>query len=155
LALLLAACGGSDGTGGSGGSGSGSGSGALAQDLTFSGAISGHVTSATGVCVVAGSDFSASVFGRPGGQTLAFQVYIRHPAWHGAGTYPARLTLDAATTENTAQVTTATDVYTSLNSTGSLTVDAGLKSGSIDMGMTKGGALGAAQAHAKGRWRCG
>jgi hypothetical protein len=150
--MLLAACG---GFGGTSGSGSGSGSGALAQDLTFSGAISGHVMSATGVCVVAGGDYSANVFGRPGGQTFNFLIYIRHPAWHGAGTYAARLILDATTTENTAQVTTATDVYTSLNSTGSLTVDAGLKSGSIDMGMTKGGALGAAQAHAKGRWRCG
>jgi hypothetical protein len=104
--------------------------------------------------VVAGSDFSASVFGQAGGQTFTFQISIRHQAWHGGGSYPARLTLASNLTENTAQVTTTSDVYTSLNSTGTVTVDSGLKSGTIDMGMTRFGALGGAEAHAMGRWRC-
>jgi hypothetical protein len=153
LALVLAACGAGAGPGGS--AGSGSSGGALSQDLTFSGAVAGHITSATGVCVSAGPDYSANVFGQQGGKTFTFQVHIQHPAWHGAGTYPSRLTLAANLSENTAQVTTATEVFTSLNSTGSLTVDSALKAGTIDMGMTKGGAAGAAEAHAKGRWRCG
>src|SRR5258708_18188938 len=135
--LVLAGCGSSS----AGGTGTGSGPKTLSEDLTFSGAIDAHLTSATGLCVVTtAKDFNANVFGKVGGQTYSFLVAVDHPIWHGAGSYPARQDLASNLSINTAQVTTSSAVYTSLNSSGTLTVAPDLKSGSIAMGPTTVGA---------------
>jgi hypothetical protein len=151
--LVLAACGSSPGTGGGG---DGAGQKALAEDLTFTGELSAHLTSATGLCIVTtAKDFDASLFGKVGGQAFTFLLVVDHPVWHGAASYPARQDLAPNLSINTAQVTTGSAIYTSLNSTGTVTVASDLKSGTIDMGLTRFGAVGEAAAHVSGHWRCG
>ena len=156
----LLACGsapgGGGGAGGAGGAGSGGSAASLAEDLTFTGDLDAHLTSGTGTCVVTTTkDFNATVQSTVGGRSYAFLVVMDHPVWHGPGTYPARQDLASNLSIDTAQVTAASTVYTSLNSSGTVTVASDQRSGTIDMGLTRYGAAGQAGVHVSGRWRCG
>jgi hypothetical protein len=146
--LVLAAC----------ASGSGEASGGLVEDLDLSGAVSGHVTSASlagscGVPANLGQAYTTQLVGKVAGSDFSYYVEVR--TWQGAGDYPATITDNLGNRFPSVTVTVGKRTFTSLEGSGKLTVDGGAKTGRVDMMLTEGGTAGAPSERIAGRWRCG
>ena len=171
VALLLLACGSSpapapgshNGSGGSQGGGSAQ-AGNLAEDITFSGPVAGHLaTATTNQCHFLTNDLSVgTLIGQLNGKGLSFTVWVPNYD-HGPGSYGSHPYSEQGLTFSLAGVG-----YRTRNNSKSETVDPGdftivvaadLKSGSLTgrLGLYDytTGSVGALAESVTGRWRCG
>jgi len=130
------------------GSSPSSSNGQVAEDLTFTGALTGHMSSAhrgdTYVC--AGSQSSLAVgpiVGDVGGKEVT--INIVKISFHGAGTYPA----------GGVGFDVGSDHYFPATGTDStLVVAPGLRSGTVDIDLAVNSDPKTVVGHVKGAWRC-
>jgi hypothetical protein len=125
-----------------------SSSGEIAEDLTFTGALSGHMSSAhrgdTYVC--AGSATSLAIgpiVGDVGGKEVS--INIVKISFHGAGTYPA----------GGVGFDVGSDHYFMATGTDStLVVNADLRSGTVNIDVAVNSDPNSVVGHVSGPWRC-
>jgi hypothetical protein len=146
LALLLGSC-------SSGGAPAG-----IPQDLALSGAIGGHVATAAlaGACGVPanlGQAYATQLTGKLGADLFTYYLEIRN--WQGVGDYPPVISDQYGASFPSVTVAVGKRTFNSLHGDGKLTVDAGAKSGRVDMSMTQGGSATGAGERIAGTWRCG
>jgi hypothetical protein len=119
------------------------------QDLTFTGSISGHISSALGSCTETGNSIPDVVYiiniderdGVIGGKRLSLQLQIPGPdAPAGRSLGFVNLTGEGAG-------------YHAFGGRG-FTVEPDGQSGTVDMDLVGDGVLGGALAHVSGSWRC-
>lgn len=150
IAMASFACGG----GGAGASGSpaasssGASNGQVGEDLTFTGALSGHMSSGhrgdTYICAGSGSSFVAGpIVGDVGGKAVTLN--ITKITFNGAGTYPAGgVGFDVGPDH----------YYPTLENPGTLVVAADLRSGTVDMDLAVNSDPNTKVGHVTGMWRC-
>lgn len=120
----------------------------VAEDLTFSGALAGRMTSAsagdTYVCASTGGSFVAGpILGTVAGQQV--ELNITKLAFTGPGTYsPGGVSFDVATSH----------YYPATGAPGSLVVASDLRSGTVDVSLAVNTDPNTAVAHVTGTWRC-
>jgi hypothetical protein len=154
-ALVAAAgCGNTTSNTGAGPSPTGAGtpasaSGAIAEDLTFSGALAGHMTSGhrgdTYVCTGSNVQFVAGpIIGDVSGQQVALN--ITKISFHGAGSYPGGgVGFDVGSNHYYPA--------TGASQTG-LVVNADLRSGTMDLDLAANSDPKTVVGHVSGSWRC-
>ncbi|HET7465111.1 MAG TPA: hypothetical protein VFL29_00445 [Candidatus Dormibacteraeota bacterium] len=134
--LLLAAC---DSL-----CGGGSTATAAKQNLVFTGPVAGTLTDAHVDCRVnGGTQFNAAITGTFNAKPLVFNVQI-HSAYNGAGTYPVGSLLDGA---GELRLQVGDFLASTTTGAGTLTIDQGGKSGSMDAALSNG-------EHVKGSFKC-
>lgn len=117
---------------------------AAKQSLVFSGPVAGALTSAQVDCRVnGGTQFNASITGTFNSKPLVFNVQI-HSAYKGAGTYPVGSLLDGA---GELRLQVGDFLASTATGAGTLIIDQGGKSGSMDAGFSNG-------EHVKGSFKC-
>lgn len=120
----------------------------VAEDLTFSGALSGQITSGTAgdafVCAATGGAFLAGpILGTLSGTQIELNIALL--SFHGAGTYPPDgVSFDAAYDH----------YYPATGSSGRLAIAADLESGTVDIALAANSDPSHAIAHVTGTWRC-
>ena len=125
-----------------------SSNGQVAEDLTFTGALSGHMSSAhrgdTYVCAGSQSSLAAGpIVGDVGGKEVT--INIVKISFHGAGTYPA----------GGVGFDVGSDHYFPATGTdSSLVVASDLRSGSVDIDLAVNSDPKTVVGHVKGAWRC-
>ena len=121
-----------------------SSAGVPTQHLVFTGPVSGTLTTAHVDCrVFGGTQFNAAITGTFNSQPLVFNVQI-HSAYKGAGTYSVGSLLDGA---RELRLQVGDFLASTSTGAGTLTIDQGGKSGSIDAGFSNG-------EHVKGTFQC-
>jgi hypothetical protein len=151
--VVTAACGG--GSSGAAGSTSpsaaatqSSSNGQVAEDLTFTGALTGHMSSAhrgdTYVCAGSASSLAVGpIVGDVGGKEVT--INIVKISFHGAGTYPA----------GGVGFDVGSDHYFMATSTDStLAVNADLRSGTVNIDLAVNSDPNSVVGHVSGAWRC-
>jgi|GEM_PF-6927498 len=139
----LAACGGSNGP-----AASSSTNGQVSEDLTFSGAPAGHMTSAHRgdmyVCAGSGSSYVAGpIVGSLGGREV--DMNITKISFRGAGSYPAGgVSFDLGSDH----------YYPSLGNPGTLVVATDLRSGTVDIELAVNSDPNTVVGRVTGTWRC-
>jgi hypothetical protein len=155
VATVAAACGtastpGPSGAGSSPASSpSAASSATIAEDLTFTGPLAGHMTSArrgdTYVCTGSSTQFVAGpIVGDVGGKNVAMS--ITKISFHGPGSYPGG---GVGFDEGSNHYFPATGA----SQTG-LVVNADLRSGSLDLDLAANSDPNTVVGHVKGTWRC-
>lgn len=155
LVLVAAACGGSNSpsAGSSSQSPASSPSAApsatIAEDLTFTGALAGHMTSAgrgdTYVCTGSSTQFVAGpIVGDVGGKNVSMS--ITKISFHGPGSYPGG---GVGFDEGSNHYFPATG-----SSQTGLVVSADLRSGSVDLDLAANSDPNTVVGHVSGTWRC-
>lgn len=152
-AVLTAACGG--GTSSAGGASSpaasapaSSATGEAAEDLTFTGALSGHMSTAhrgdTYVCAgSSGSFVAAPIVGEVSGKEVILS--ITKISFHGAGTYEAGgVGFDVGSDH----------YFPTTGNPGTLVVASDLRSGTVDMDLAVNSDPNTKVGHVSGSWRC-
>jgi hypothetical protein len=129
----------------------------IPQDLDLSGAIAGHVASAmlAGACGVPanlGQAYATQLTAKVGAEAFTYYAEIRN--WQGVGDYPPVISDRNEVRFPSVTVTVGKRTFNSLHGDGSLTVDAGAKSGRVDMSMTQDGSAAGARERIVGSWRC-
>ena len=121
----------------------------VAEDLVFTGAISGHVTSGSAgdafECQAAGSGSYAAgpILGSLAGRQVEMNVTILN--FSGSGDYSASgVTFDVGTDH----------YYAPTGAPGTLTIATDLKSGTVDMALAVNTSPNGGIAHVTGSWRC-
>ena len=149
VVAICAACGGS--TGGANttsGATPSSSNGQVAEDLTFTGALSGHMSSGhrgdTYVCAGSASSLAIGpIVGDVAGKEVTMNIV--KISFHGAGTYPA----------GGVGFDVGSDHYFPATGTDStLTVASDLRSGSVDIDLAVNSDPKTIVGHVKGAWRC-
>lgn len=151
--LTAAACGG--GASSAGGASSpaasapaSSATGEIAEDLTFTGALSGHLTAAhrgdTYVCAgSSGSFVAAPIVGDVSGKEVSLS--ITKISFHGAGTYDAGgVGFDVGSDH----------YFPTIANPGTLVVASDLRSGTVDMDLAVNSDPNTKVGHVSGSWRC-
>jgi hypothetical protein len=135
--LALAACGGQCGSTSSSAGGK--------QHLVFTGPAAGTLTDATTGCEIftGAAQLNYSLTGKLSGQDLALNIHV-HSGYTGPATYQVGSLLDGS-----GELRLEIGSYAGASSTGagSLTIDSGEKSGSVDADLSGG-------EHVKGTFRC-
>lgn len=122
--------------------------GQVAEDLTFTGALSGHMSSGhrgdTYVCAGSQSSLAAGpIVGDVGGKEVT--INIVKISFHGAGTYPA----------GGVGFDVGSDHYFPASGTdSSLVVASDLRSGTVDIDLAVNSDPKTVVGHVKGAWRC-
>ena len=125
-----------------------SNSGQVAEDLTFTGAISGHMGSAhrgdTYVCASTGGSFVAGpIVGDVGGKRMAMNIIKL--SFHGAGSYESGgVSFDVGSDH----------YFTATGAQGTLVVNADLRSGTVNIDLAANSDPNKVVGHASGMWRC-
>ena len=151
--LTAAACGGAASSAGGASSPAASAtassaSGEVAEDLTFTGALSGHMSSAhrgdTYVCAGgSGSFVAAPIVGEVGGKEVTLS--ITKISFHGAGTYEAGgVGFDVGSDH----------YFPTIGNPGTLVVASDLRSGTVDMDLAVNSDPNTRVGHVSGSWRC-
>jgi hypothetical protein len=153
LLFALAGCGGSTSSNGAAGSSPASSptpaSGAIAEDLTFTGALAGHMSSAhrgdTYVCTNSGRSFVAGpIVGDVGGKEVILN--ITKISYQGPGTYPAGgVGFDEGSNHYFPAIGTS--------QTG-LAVNADQRSGTVNIDLAANSDPNTVVGHVAGTWRC-
>lgn len=118
------------------------------EDLTFTGRLSGRLSSGSAgdayVCAATGGSFVAGpILGTIAGQQV--ELNIVKLAFTGAGTYaPGGVSFDVGTDH----------YYPATGAAGALVVAPDLQSGSVDIDLAVNTDAGHAVAHVRGTWRC-
>jgi hypothetical protein len=152
VALMVAACGGGE-TGASGSrspvASSPSPTGdSISEDLTFTGALAGHMDNGkrgdTYICSSTGGSYVAGpIVGDVNGKQVALN--ITKISFHGAGSYPAGgVSFDV----------NGDHYYPALNNEGILIVASGLRSGTVDIALALNEDPSTIVGHVTGTWRC-
>ncbi len=121
---------------------------AVAEDLAFTGALSGHLTSGTAgdayACAATGGAFIAGpLLGTASGAQL--EMTITHLGFKGAGSYPpAGVSFDVG----------ADHYYPVSGRPGTLVVAADLRSGTLDIDLAMNTDPNHLVGHVSGTWRC-
>jgi hypothetical protein len=120
----------------------------VAEDLTFTGALSGRMTSGGAgdafVCMGgAGAFVAGPILGMVDGQQVELNIAMQ--TFHGAGVYPP----DGVSFDESYD-----HYYPATGSSGSLTVAADLKSGSLDVALAANSNPDRVVARVTGSWRC-
>jgi hypothetical protein len=145
--LACSACGGGTSTA-SGGSSPSSSNGQVAEDLTFTGALSGHMSSAhrgdTYVCAGSTSSLAAGpIVGDVGGKAVTMNIV--KITFHGAGTYPAGgVGFDVG----------ADHYFPATGTNSTLVVASDLRSGTVDIALAVNSDPNTVVGHVTGAWRC-
>lgn len=153
VALSLAACGGGQpaagGTSSPAAASSPSSTGdTIAEDLTFTGALAGHMDTGhrgdTYVCASTGGSYVAGpIVGDVGAKEV--QLNITKISFHGAGTYPAGgVSFDV----------NGDHYYPGLGNPGTLVVASDLRSGTVDIALAANEDPNTIVGHVSGTWRC-
>ena len=122
--------------------------GQVSEDLTFTGAISGHMGSAhrgdTYVCAsVGGSYVAGPIVGDVAGKQM--NMNITKLSFHGAGTYPAGgVGFDVGPDH----------YFPATGSQSSLVVNADLRSGTVSIDLAANSDPNSVVGHVSGAWRC-
>lgn len=118
---------------------------ALAQDLVFTGPVAGKAGGVHVDCRIYSSQaqLNASITGTLNSKPLALNVQV-HAGYHGAGTYPVGSLLDGA---GELRLQVGDFVASTTTGAGTLTIDAGGTSGSVDAALSGG-------EHVKGTFNC-
>ena len=120
----------------------------VAEDLTFTGALSGRMTSAGAgdayVCAATGGSFVAGpILGEVGGQQV--ELNITKLSFNGPGSYaPAGVSFDAGSDH----------YYPATAAAGTLVVGPDLQSGTVDIALAANSNPTSVVAHVHGAWRC-
>ena len=130
-----------------GGSSPSSSNGQVAEDLTFTGALSGHMSSAhrgdTYVCTASGSLAIGLIVGDVGGKDPTMNIV--KISFHGADTYPAGgVGFDVGSDH----------YFPATGTTSTLVVASDLRSGTIDIDLAANTDPNTVVGHVKGAWRC-
>jgi hypothetical protein len=131
-----------------GGSSPSSSNGQVAEDLTFTGALSGHMSSAhrgdTYVCAGSASSLAIGpIVGDVGGRQVTMNIV--KISFHGAGTYPAAgVGFDVGSDH----------YFPATGTTSTLVVASDLRSGTVDIDLAANSDPNTVVGHVKGAWRC-
>ena len=130
----------------------------IPQDLNLSGAIAGHVSAATlaggcGVPANLGQAYATQLAAKVGAEAFTYYVEIRN--WQGVGDYPPIISDLNDVRFPSVTISIGHRTFNSLHGNGKLTVDAGAKTGRVDMSMTRDGSPTGAGERIAGTWRCG
>jgi hypothetical protein len=149
LLCLVAACGGASPSSGGSGSSPGASSGTIAEDLTFTGALAGHMSSGhrgdTYLCAGSTTQLVAGpIVGDVGDKTIS--INIVKLSFNGPGSYPGSgVSYDEGSNHYFPAIGTSPTGFV---------VNADLRSGTMDLDLAVNSDPNTVVGHVTGSWRC-